>query len=124
MKHLPQPKKPIRIIPVPAGIVQAAKLLKQMNIQDGGEGCVMSTQEYMKKFVEGVDEDFKSGSWVSATEYVNANGSIVCRNVTNQDEQALNLALEEEVRQARAEHEWLEKCRQEEELDKEHERQL
>ncbi|GJW64714.1 AAA+ ATPase domain-containing protein, partial [Tanacetum coccineum] len=46
---------------------------------DGGEGCVMSTQEYIKKVVEDVteDEDFKSGSWVSATEYVNANGGIV-----------------------------------------------
>ncbi|GKE01269.1 nucleolar protein 56-like protein [Tanacetum coccineum] len=42
-------------------------------------GCVMSTQEYIKKVVEdvGEDEDFKNGSWVSATEYVNANGGIV-----------------------------------------------
>ncbi|GJY30708.1 hypothetical protein Tco_0414203 [Tanacetum coccineum] len=51
----------------------------------------------------------------------------VCGNVTDQeeqyklDEEALNLALEEE---ARAEQEWLEKCRQEQELDEEHERQL
>ncbi|GKC27953.1 GPCR kinase [Tanacetum coccineum] len=39
----------------------------------------MSTQDYMKKVVEdvGEDEDFKSGSWVSATNYVNANGGIV-----------------------------------------------
>ncbi|GJS18591.1 hypothetical protein Tco_0413063 [Tanacetum coccineum] len=50
------------------------------HIQDGGEGCVMSTQEYMKKVVEdvGEDEDFKSGSWVSDTDYVNANGGISC----------------------------------------------
>ncbi|GKD42048.1 GPCR kinase [Tanacetum coccineum] len=36
----------------------------------------MSTQEYMKKVIEdvGEDEDFKSGSWVSAIDYVNANG--------------------------------------------------
>ncbi|GJW43932.1 ribonuclease H-like domain-containing protein [Tanacetum coccineum] len=36
-------------------------------------------REYMKKVVEdvGEDEDFKSGSWVSATDYVNANGGIV-----------------------------------------------
>ncbi|GJV87814.1 hypothetical protein Tco_1531752 [Tanacetum coccineum] len=40
------------------------------------------------------------------------------------DEEALNLTLEEEARKAWAEHEWLEKCRQEEEFDKEHERQL
>ncbi|GKD80656.1 homeobox-leucine zipper protein HDG11, partial [Tanacetum coccineum] len=45
----------------------------------------------------------------------------VCRNVIEQedlykfDKEALNLALEEEARQARAEHDWLEKCRQEEE---------
>ncbi|GKB31528.1 GPCR kinase [Tanacetum coccineum] len=33
----------------------------------------------MKKVVEdvGEDEDFKRGSWVSATDYVNANGGIV-----------------------------------------------
>ncbi|GJY30416.1 GPCR kinase [Tanacetum coccineum] len=39
----------------------------------------MSTQEYMQKVVEDVDEDddFKSGSWISATEYVNANGGTV-----------------------------------------------
>ncbi|GJS75157.1 hypothetical protein Tco_0725038 [Tanacetum coccineum] len=35
--------------------------------------------EYMKKVIEdvGEDEDFKSGSWVSATDYVNANGGIM-----------------------------------------------
>ncbi|GKD77311.1 transposase, MuDR, MULE transposase domain protein [Tanacetum coccineum] len=45
----------------------------------GWEGAVMSTQEYIKKVVEdvGEDEDFKSGSWVSATDYVIANGGIV-----------------------------------------------
>nr|GEZ68473.1 hypothetical protein [Tanacetum cinerariifolium] len=40
----------------------------------------------MKKVVEDVseDEDFKSGTWVSATDYVNANGGISCSpNVTN-----------------------------------------
>ncbi|GKC96580.1 hypothetical protein Tco_1162022 [Tanacetum coccineum] len=60
-------------------IVQVAKLVKQTDIQDGREGCVMSTQEYIKKVVDdvGEDEDFKSGSWVSATRYVNANGGIV-----------------------------------------------
>ncbi|GKE36492.1 hypothetical protein Tco_1459897, partial [Tanacetum coccineum] len=206
---------------------------------DGGEECVMSTQEYIKKVLEdvGEDEDFKRGSWVSAIEYVNANGGImsgclgdiknffknekldqvvaivksctpnmlgdltvtlkdlsgaalilanvsifslkpsmhyiwlrfsvrmqnlkvvvvyvgvemlnekeimklleeeemvylelqVCGNVTDLedqyklDEEALNLALEEEAMVARAEQEWLEKCRKEQELDEEHERQL
>nr|GEW72844.1 hypothetical protein [Tanacetum cinerariifolium] len=40
------------------------------------------------------------------------------------DEEALDLALEEEARQAQDHQEWLEKCRQEEQLDDEHERQL
>ncbi|GKA43931.1 hypothetical protein Tco_0736655, partial [Tanacetum coccineum] len=57
------------------GIAQAANLLKQMDILLGLDRVVMSTQEYMKKVVE--NEDFKSGSWVSATDYVNANGGIV-----------------------------------------------
>nr|GEZ49155.1 hypothetical protein [Tanacetum cinerariifolium] len=51
----------------------------------------------------------------------------VCWNVTHQemaDEEALNVALEEEARQAQADQEWLDKCRKEAELDKEHERQL
>nr|GEY70466.1 hypothetical protein [Tanacetum cinerariifolium] len=71
--------KPIRIIPDPAGIVQAAKRLKQTDILLGCEGAVMSTQQYVKKVIEGVDEDedFKSMSWVSATDYMNANGGIV-----------------------------------------------
>ncbi|GJR22326.1 zf-CCHC domain-containing protein [Tanacetum coccineum] len=70
---------PVRIIPGPAGIVQQAKLLKERDILLGWDEAVMSTQEYMQKVVEDVDEDddFKSGSWISATEYVNANGSIV-----------------------------------------------
>ncbi|GJR62901.1 hypothetical protein Tco_1505063 [Tanacetum coccineum] len=38
------------------GIVQAAKLLKQTDIQDGREGCVMSTQEYIKKVIDDVGE--------------------------------------------------------------------
>ncbi|GKB18294.1 hypothetical protein Tco_0852217 [Tanacetum coccineum] len=53
-------QKPIKIIPVPAGIVPAAKLLKQRDILLGRDGAVMSTQEYIKKLVE--DEDFKSMS--------------------------------------------------------------
>ncbi|GJW83239.1 hypothetical protein Tco_0156384, partial [Tanacetum coccineum] len=42
----------------------------------GLDEAVMSTQEYIKKVVEdvGEDDDFKSESWVSATDYVNANG--------------------------------------------------
>nr|GEY81378.1 hypothetical protein [Tanacetum cinerariifolium] len=41
----------------------------------------MSTQEYIQKVVEdvGEDGDFKSGSWVSANNYVNTNGGTVTR---------------------------------------------
>nr|GEV69109.1 hypothetical protein [Tanacetum cinerariifolium] len=54
----------------------------------------------------------------------------VCGNIIDQedqyklDEEALNLTLEEEARAAMAKQEWLEKCRQEQELDEEHKRQL
>nr|GEW79970.1 hypothetical protein [Tanacetum cinerariifolium] len=72
-------QNPVWIIPGPAGIVQAPRLLKQMDILLSLDGAVMSTQEYIKKDVEdvGEDEDFKSGLWVSATDYVNANGDTV-----------------------------------------------
>ncbi|GJR44346.1 ribonuclease H-like domain-containing protein [Tanacetum coccineum] len=40
------------------------------------------------------------------------------------DEEALDLVLEEEARESMAHEEWLEKCRQQEEKDAEHERQL
>nr|GEU59515.1 hypothetical protein [Tanacetum cinerariifolium] len=42
-------------------------------------GGLMSTQEYTQNVVEdvGEDDDFKSGSWVSATNYVNAFGGTV-----------------------------------------------
>ncbi|GJT82436.1 transposase, MuDR, MULE transposase domain protein [Tanacetum coccineum] len=77
--NTPSTQRPVRIIPCPAGIVQLAKLHKQSKIHKGGGDSILSTQEYMKKVVEDVgdDDDFKSGSWVSATDYVNANGGIV-----------------------------------------------
>ncbi|GKE75380.1 AAA+ ATPase domain-containing protein, partial [Tanacetum coccineum] len=42
----------------------------------GSDGTLMSTQEYIQKVVE--DEGFKSGAWVSAIDYVNANGGTSC----------------------------------------------
>nr|GEW30176.1 hypothetical protein [Tanacetum cinerariifolium] len=54
----------------------------------------------------------------------------VCRNVIDQedlykfDEEALDLVLEEEAMESRAHEEWLEKCRQQEEENAEHKRQL
>ncbi|GJR04265.1 hypothetical protein Tco_0527249 [Tanacetum coccineum] len=50
----PLTQNPVRIIPGPAGIVQAAKLLKPRDILLGLDEAVMSTQEYMKKVVEDV----------------------------------------------------------------------
>ncbi|GKB05956.1 zf-CCHC domain-containing protein [Tanacetum coccineum] len=75
----PSTPNPVRIIPGPAGIVQQAKLLKERDILLGWDRAVMSTQEYMQKVVEDVDEDddFKSEPWISATKYVNANGGTV-----------------------------------------------
>nr|GEY45640.1 hypothetical protein [Tanacetum cinerariifolium] len=60
----PSTSNPVKIIPGPAGIVQQAKTLKEMNILLGWDGTVMSTQEYMQKVVEDVDEDdtFNSGA--------------------------------------------------------------
>nr|GEV99866.1 putative reverse transcriptase domain-containing protein [Tanacetum cinerariifolium] len=54
----------VRIIPGPASIVQQAKLLKEMDILLGWDEAIMSTQEYIEKVVEDVDEDddFNSGT--------------------------------------------------------------
>nr|GEY41420.1 integrase, catalytic region, zinc finger, CCHC-type, peptidase aspartic, catalytic [Tanacetum cinerariifolium] len=50
-----------------------------MDILLGWDEAVMSTQEYMQKVVDDVDEDgdFNSEAWVSATNYVNAFGSTI-----------------------------------------------
>nr|GEW87561.1 zinc finger, CCHC-type [Tanacetum cinerariifolium] len=56
----------VRITPGPVGIVQQAELLKENDILLGWYGVVMSTQEYIQKVVEDVDEDddFSSGAEV------------------------------------------------------------
>ncbi|PWA38948.1 hypothetical protein CTI12_AA576710 [Artemisia annua] len=60
-------------------IVQVAKLRKIADIREDGEDSIMSTQEYIRKFVEdlGEDNDFTRGSWVSTVEYLNAERGIV-----------------------------------------------
>ncbi|GJV66790.1 zf-CCHC domain-containing protein [Tanacetum coccineum] len=75
----PSRPNPARIIPGHVGIVQQAKLLKEKVFILDSDGALMSTQAYMHKLVKNVgeDEDFKSGAWVSATDYVNANGGTV-----------------------------------------------
>ncbi|GKC43135.1 hypothetical protein Tco_1060857, partial [Tanacetum coccineum] len=89
-----------------------------VNANGGGimNGCLGDIENYLKngklEKVVGYGKNINVGSFPSG--YSSGNGSGI-------DEEALNLALEEE---ARAEHEWLEKCRQEQELDEEHERHL
>nr|GEU35020.1 hypothetical protein [Tanacetum cinerariifolium] len=64
------------------GIVQVEETpISIRNGPAGEDDTVLSTQEYMKQVVEdvGKDEDFNSGSWVGATEYVKADGGIVSR---------------------------------------------
>nr|GEY31202.1 hypothetical protein [Tanacetum cinerariifolium] len=97
-------KKPIRRILSHAGIVQAAKLRKQANIQEVREGFVMSTQEYIRKVVENVEEEEMAKLELQ-----------VHGNITDQwehqhkfEQEALILALEEEVRNARDGQEWRE----------------
>ncbi|GJS42694.1 reverse transcriptase domain-containing protein [Tanacetum coccineum] len=68
---------PVRIIPGPSSIVQQAKLLKE------------------KKVVE--DEDFNSGAWVSATNYVIANGGTVTGCLGDIDNFLKNGKLEQVV---------------------------
>nr|GEX19415.1 hypothetical protein [Tanacetum cinerariifolium] len=51
-------------------------MLKEKVFILGSDKALILTREYMHKVVEdvGEDEDFKSRVWVSATDYVNANG--------------------------------------------------
>nr|GEZ34327.1 hypothetical protein [Tanacetum cinerariifolium] len=70
---------PVRIISGSAGLVQQARLLKENIFILDPDGALMSAQQYMDKVVEGVgdDNDFKSATWVSATNYVNTFGGTV-----------------------------------------------
>ncbi|GKD24303.1 RNA-binding family protein, partial [Tanacetum coccineum] len=75
----PTVPNPVRIIPGLAGIVQQAKLLKEKVFILDSDGALMSTQKYMQQIIEdvGEDDDFNSGAWVSATNYVKAFGGNV-----------------------------------------------
>ncbi|GKF18802.1 transposase, MuDR, MULE transposase domain protein [Tanacetum coccineum] len=70
---------PVRIIPGPAGLVQQANQLKEKVFILDSDGALMSTQEYMQKVVEDVDEDddFNSAVWISATNYMISTGGTV-----------------------------------------------
>nr|GEV68472.1 hypothetical protein [Tanacetum cinerariifolium] len=67
----------VRIIPRPAGT--QAKQLKEKVFILYPDGALMSTQKYMQKVVEDVDEedDFNSGAWISTTNYVISTGGTV-----------------------------------------------
>nr|GEU48155.1 hypothetical protein [Tanacetum cinerariifolium] len=69
----------VRIIPGPAGLVQQASQLKETVFILDSDGALMSTQEYMQKVVEDVDEDddFNSEAWISATNYVIFTGGTI-----------------------------------------------
>ncbi|GKB23200.1 hypothetical protein Tco_0862601 [Tanacetum coccineum] len=66
-------QNPVTIIPGPAGVVQ---LSSNTRVTDR---ALMSTQKYMQKIIEdvGEDDDFNSGAWVSATNYVMAFGGTI-----------------------------------------------
>lgn len=65
-----------RIIPGPAGILQAARLRKSRDITDVGPSSVMPTQEYVRKIMEDASKDdhFTRGPWLSALAYCDAFG--------------------------------------------------
>nr|GEZ30928.1 hypothetical protein [Tanacetum cinerariifolium] len=89
----------VRIIPGPAGIIQQAKLLKEKVFILDSEGALMSTQEYIKKVVDDVGEveDFNSGAWVNATNYVIANGGTMTGCLGDIDNFLKNGKLEQVV---------------------------
>nr|GFA74165.1 hypothetical protein [Tanacetum cinerariifolium] len=68
----------VRIIPVPASILQLAQIRKTAEIREGGHNCEMLTQEYVRKITEEAsDHDhFTRAPWLSAVQYLAVEGSI------------------------------------------------
>nr|GEW23117.1 hypothetical protein [Tanacetum cinerariifolium]GEX18542.1 hypothetical protein [Tanacetum cinerariifolium] len=66
------------VISGPAGILQLAQLRKTSEIKEGGHNGEMSTQEYVRKITEEASEDdhFTRGPWLSAVQYLAAEGGI------------------------------------------------
>ncbi|GJX25111.1 hypothetical protein Tco_0231407 [Tanacetum coccineum] len=75
-------QNPVTIIPGPT-----AKLLREKVFILDSNRALMSTQQYMQKINEDVaeDDDFNSGAWVSATNYVTAFGGTVTGCLGNID---------------------------------------
>nr|GEX55405.1 hypothetical protein [Tanacetum cinerariifolium] len=67
---------PVRIIPSPAGIVQLSSSTRVEPSPSTLNPVMIIPGPAVVEDV-GDDEDFKSGSWVSATDYVHATGGIV-----------------------------------------------
>lgn len=68
-----------RIIPGPAGILQAARLRIYRDITEGGPSSLMPTQEYVRQIVEDASKDdhFTRGPWLSALAFCDAFGILV-----------------------------------------------
>ncbi|GJU20144.1 transposase, MuDR, MULE transposase domain protein [Tanacetum coccineum] len=68
----------VRIIPGPAGILQLVQLHKTSEIKEGSHNGEMLKQEYVRKITEEASEDdhFTRGPWLSAVQYLAAEGSI------------------------------------------------
>nr|GFA44770.1 hypothetical protein [Tanacetum cinerariifolium]GFA91420.1 hypothetical protein [Tanacetum cinerariifolium] len=90
---------PVRIIPGPAGLIQQARLLKEKVFILDPDGALMSTQQYIDKVVEDVgdDDDFKSATWVNATNHVNTFGGTVTGCLGDVDNFLKNGKLEQVV---------------------------
>nr|GEV71196.1 hypothetical protein [Tanacetum cinerariifolium] len=68
----------VRLILGPADILQLAQLRKTSENWEGGHNCEMSTHEYVRKITEKASEDdhFTRRPWLSAFQYLAAEGSI------------------------------------------------
>ncbi|GJU97981.1 hypothetical protein Tco_1327252 [Tanacetum coccineum] len=62
----------VRIILGSAGILQAVKLHKIVEIREGSHDYEMPTHEYVRKIIEDASEDdnFTCGRWLSAVQYL------------------------------------------------------
>ncbi|GKD97302.1 hypothetical protein Tco_1381199, partial [Tanacetum coccineum] len=55
-----------------------AKLRILVDTREGGEESIMSTQEYIRKFIKDVseDKDLMRAPWLSAIDFFNVDGGI------------------------------------------------
>ncbi|GJW21769.1 hypothetical protein Tco_0032391 [Tanacetum coccineum] len=120
-------EKPVRIIPGSLWVLfNYQDLVRNQDIHEGGDDLSCSTLEYMNPFVEdwvlGIHQDL-SQERENLSKLMH-NQVHAVKDLYKFDEEALDLVLEEKARESRGHEEWLEKCRQQEEEDAEHERHL